>query len=448
MGGLLEDRDYRRIMDMGSEVLSCGSTDDMMDAAMHHIGRLIKSRSLLFSVTKSANWKWEAIRSLRLDCDFPYLMTTRFKDDPGRQALLQSWAHRRGNILNSDKIWPPSTQPTGRYYNELCKPRGIRHVMAITIPAGDDHFGALVMHRSSDDGHFDRRDEQLARSLLPFLKGGLDRTCLLQKQQWAGWVMEKMLPALPYQQVVALDAELKPLAAAPVSSPLLDRLLRDFQRVHGQQPGFDPDIAATCRKLLSDRGDDAAVLSVRSLGHGEAGSRFRVEIDCHRVGREQRLLLRIASPSRDPHRFGAVDGAGLTRQERRVVALAAAGKDNADIAREMGLAASTVAHHLSAALRKTGRSARWQLNISPAMAEKVGALPLSARQKQVLTARLSGLSTAAAASRLGIGVVTVRNHLRAIYSGLGVSGFKGVMELLSQDDGHDFARRSIPTGRC
>lgn len=424
---MLEDGDYRRILDLGSEILSCRTTGEMMDATLHRIGRVIRSRSVLFSVTKSANWKWETLRSFRLDDDFSHLLKMRFKDDPGRPALLESRARRRGNILNSSGIWPMTGEPKGRYYHELCKPRGIRHAMAITIPAGEDHFGALVMHRSSDDGHFDSRDEQRARLLLPFLKSALDRTCLLQKQTWASWILERIMPDLPYQQVIALDADLRPLAALPTSSAMLGDILRDIRHPAAGQPPVAPDLAAICRRLLSDERERSAVMLVRAR---EGAQAFRVEIDKYSMGSEAILLLRVPAPHREGHRFGSMEGGGLTPQEKRVALQAASGATNAAISRSLRIAPSTVAHHLSAALRKTGRSARWQLQISSDLADKVQALPLSRRQKQILSVRLSGLSTDETATALSLTCVTVRNHMRNIYRGLGVSGFRGLLHHL------------------
>lgn len=431
MPTMLEDGDYRRILGLGGEILSCRNTDDLMDMTVDRINRLIRSRSVAFFVTKSANWKWEAHRTFRLDGEFPRLMTTHFKEDPGRAALLQSWTQRRSNILNSDAVWPRTGEPKGRYYAELCKPRGIRHAMAITIAAGEDHFGALVLYRSPDEGHFDKRDEQMARLILPFLRSGLDRTCMLQKQQWAGWLLGLMAADLPYRQVIALGADLKPLAALPVSSGLLDDMLGDLQRPAGEPSALAPDLAAICRQLLADDAAQSAVLAMRARAAEGRDDPFRVEIDKHRAEGETLLILRVLTSSRDMCRFGAPDGPFLTEQQKRIVQYAASGASNVAIAANMGLASSTVSHHLSAALRKTGRSARWQLRISPDLAERAGSLPLSPRQKQVLEARLSGLSTAATARALGISEVTVRNHLRALYRSLGVRGFNGVLQLLA-----------------
>jgi DNA-binding NarL/FixJ family response regulator len=62
----------------------------------------------------------------------------------------------------------------------------------------------------------------------------------------------------------------------------------------------------------------------------------------------------------------------------------------------------------------------------PYFEKELPALALTNREKQVILARFSGLSTKSIASQFNISPVTVQNHLRAIYRKLGVSGLRGV----------------------
>ncbi|RIK95762.1 MAG: hypothetical protein DCC73_04780 [Proteobacteria bacterium] len=68
------------------------------------------------------------------------------------------------------------------------------------------------------------------------------------------------------------------------------------------------------------------------------------------------------------------------------------------------------------------------------LTQKISVLPLTKRERQILQARASGLSTPVLAAKFNIGEVTVRNHLRSIYRKLGVSGFRGVMGYLEAMD--------------
>jgi DNA-binding NarL/FixJ family response regulator len=79
---------------------------------------------------------------------------------------------------------------------------------------------------------------------------------------------------------------------------------------------------------------------------------------------------------------GALDPAALSHREREVLALASAGLSNADIARRMCLAESTVKSHLASAFSKLGVRSREE-----ATALVLGALPAPAPPSRDLPTR-------------------------------------------------------------
>ncbi len=70
---------------------------------------------------------------------------------------------------------------------------------------------------------------------------------------------------------------------------------------------------------------------------------------------------------------------------------------------------------------------------------------LSAREQEVLSAALEGLSARAIASRLSLAEATVRSHLSAIYSKLGVAGRVELMARLSGQEDRLVSDQSTPT---
>jgi DNA-binding CsgD family transcriptional regulator len=70
---------------------------------------------------------------------------------------------------------------------------------------------------------------------------------------------------------------------------------------------------------------------------------------------------------------------------------------------------------------------------------------LSERERDVLSAALEGLSARAIASRLSLTEATVRSHLSAIYSKLGVAGRVELMARLSMQENRQMSDPSTPT---
>jgi DNA-binding NarL/FixJ family response regulator len=101
--------------------------------------------------------------------------------------------------------------------------------------------------------------------------------------------------------------------------------------------------------LLKDAQPEVLVDAIRAVAEGKG----LIDPDVTR-----RLIARFAELSPDPERGGALDA--LSRRERDVLLLVAAGRSNAEIADVLTLEESTVKTHVSAILSKLGLRSRVQ----------------------------------------------------------------------------------------
>jgi DNA-binding NarL/FixJ family response regulator len=83
---------------------------------------------------------------------------------------------------------------------------------------------------------------------------------------------------------------------------------------------------------------------------------------------------------RGANRATRADPYGLTQRELEVLGLVAAGRRNADIAAALHLSEKTVAHHVSACLRKLGASTRTEATAIWASAQQEMGSPPDAAQ--------------------------------------------------------------------
>jgi DNA-binding CsgD family transcriptional regulator/tetratricopeptide (TPR) repeat protein len=114
---------------------------------------------------------------------------------------------------------------------------------------------------------------------------------------------------------------------------------------------------------LAGSGDRAALRRALDLLHG-LGAHRAASV----VARRLRALGEQGVP-RGPRPATAANPAGLTRRETEVLGLVAAGLSNAEIAARLVLSDRTVAHHVSAILRKLGARTRGEAG---AQAERLG----------------------------------------------------------------------------
>jgi DNA-binding CsgD family transcriptional regulator len=436
MGALLTSQDYQRITTVAAALQDCSGMGDLMDASMRQLSRLVSAKSVMFMLTSSLNWKWEQARTLGLDQDYARLHHSQFHRDPGRPVLQQGWRLRRSQVLNSTLIFPADGEPKMPFYQQIFKPRNIRHSLALSMPVGDNFYATVVMFRSAAEGAFAAHEETVAEKLLPFLRGGLDRAHVEEKHRRLGWLLSQVGSDLDYREVAVIDRHLDVVCVYPEHSSLWSVLLEDIQRRDNRPARTTPDLQQVCRRMLRTEGDTRSNIVATFVDAEHWGRRIHLKLRRAWYGRTPVLSLFLCEPAAGDSQamLPVTLTPHLTAQEKRVAAHIADGATNAQIARALGISATTAAHHVSAVLRKSGVKARWQLQATAHktgdMTDRLQSLPLSARQRQILEARLSGLSTAATAAKHGIEEVTVRNHLRAAYRTLGVSGLRGVAALL------------------
>jgi two-component system response regulator DesR len=113
--------------------------------------------------------------------------------------------------------------------------------------------------------------------------------------------------------------------------------------------------------------------------------------------------------------------------DREILRLTAAGLTSAEIGARLHLARSTVKRHLRELLARLGVANR---AAAVHVARRLGALepaggpvpppPVSARERDVLCALVSGATNGEIAARLGLSPHTVKQHTSSIYRKLGV----------------------------
>ena len=130
--------------------------------------------------------------------------------------------------------------------------------------------------------------------------------------------------------------------------PVLRELDGDWRgAIHGWRELEAPYEAALAALAGDERAAREAVATLQQLGAKAAARAFARE----------RAARGVPGP-RGPRRSTLADPAGLTRREREVLTHVASGETNAGIASALHLSERTVAHHVSAVLRKLGAPTR------------------------------------------------------------------------------------------
>lgn len=213
-------------------------------------------------------------------------------------------------------------------------------------------------------------------------------------------------------------------AAGPYVSDLLTRATFDLTRTRGSGYGLDQlrragEVLAEIRTRMPDEQAVAdAADAIQGLCQGlsrlfEAPRSLR-----HRSARMRALMLEQLGPGTPAataveqtvallRRSAAADAPPApSAREREVLELVGAGRGNGEIAAELGISTGTVEQHLKNIRRKAGGEHRED--------QAPAAIPLSARENEILRLHREGKTTAEIAAALGCAPGTVRTHFRRI----------------------------------
>jgi DNA-binding NarL/FixJ family response regulator len=423
---ILQQADYQQIVALGSEVLGCGNMTDLQDAAMQHLPRLMPAKSMMFLQGEPLHWRPQEMCTQGFDPEFPYVYLALTDTDPGVPMIVRNWQLRKSEVLNSSLIMPAGVECEALVYQQVLKPRQLRHTLAFSMAVGDDSYGILVLFRSEHAGLYSHREMAIAKVFMPFLKAALDRVQVTEQKRRLTRLFDHVSQDLDCRALLVFDSQMRPFCALPPQEKLVGDILRDVTGPTGQKSILSPNLQSICKNFLGAAGKLQMNLTICYRDPAGQYMQAPAELRKHAINGDIGMEIRIGHADSKIDIQARLDTCGLTAQERVIVQHLSRGLKNAEIAKNLAISSSTVANHVSAVLTKAKLPNRSQLMSTPNFEKELSALALTNREKQVILARFSGLSTKSIASQFNISPVTVQNHLRAIYRKLGVSGLRGV----------------------
>jgi DNA-binding CsgD family transcriptional regulator len=262
-----------------------------------------------------------------------------------------------------------------RFYKEFIKPEGWRHAAGLLFWDGPRFIGHIGILRTKAQGDFTPAERALLDELHPHLDAAVQRVALLDRERQTGSALQSGFAHAPEGRMI-LDLDLAPVFAnhaaeqtcaywslGPDALALKTALLR-------KQFTLPDDIAKASRELVADyellvrENRHAGATVVREIRHPSIpGLSARIQILQSRTPTafKPSLLVELSRVEVQGRQARSVPDFALTQSERRVAALAADGKSNAEIGSHLGLSVHTVRAHLREVFSKIGIQRRAQL---------------------------------------------------------------------------------------
>jgi DNA-binding CsgD family transcriptional regulator len=264
--------------------------------------------------------------------------------------------------------------PSEEFLLEYMAPVGWRYSMAMLFWEADGNFlGQLSAIRREEQGDFTDAEMTTWRVLHPHVNAAVRRLFAMEKASAARTSLEDSVQSLPMPMTIVgwdLSVDFSNRSAREALS--LWRYGSDRARALKPLATLPEDLRAACERLKE--GWNAA-----ARDHAAEQAEQRILLEHPTIGglsAEIRLVMPQGGRSLQPsftvqlnlppcahHEVGRAMAqlSRLTPAERSTVRLAAAGHENADIARELGVSLSTVRTHLRHVFEKLGITSRAKL---------------------------------------------------------------------------------------
>lgn len=340
----LDERSYLQVLEAIHRVRDVLDPDDFGPTTLRALAAVVPADALSFNEVDPAAGR---LQYLVEPADFPSPAGSAeaLAELAGEHPLIRHTAETGdGSARRISDVWTTEQWHESRIYREVYGPMGVEHQLSIALPMPQPIVVGIALSRATVD--FSDRDRTVLELLRPHLA-----------QSWRHARDHRRVRSLLRHGSGALDAvDTGVVVLADPLHELTAGALTQLYRYFGRPGRTDPlpprvarwvasqrtartDDGELARPLWADLGDQRLVLRYLGPTDGEAGSILLTE---HR-----------AEPS--PVELRAL---GLTPREAEVLAAVATGATNAEIGRQLFIAASTVKKYLDHIYAKLGVSSR------------------------------------------------------------------------------------------
>jgi DNA-binding CsgD family transcriptional regulator len=272
-------------------------------------------------------------------------------------------------VFKTDDIISYSKMAKLEYYNDFLRPQNQLGELIVRLCSGKKFFGVIALQRSKEQPHFDNRDIQKARILVPHLINTFETTNWLSKIDEERKLLEQWLESQS-EGIILLDSELRPLyynsRAKRVCLFLSGMTMEALHNAESVDISIPSVIIKDCMSLVRPFEGDSLPGNHRII-NTEHGKRYYLKyslissllqekfVSCFVV-----FLKNLTRPSNGAEEV--LSGkCRLSRREEAIAQYAGIGLTNKEIAEKLSISPFTVQNHLKSIFKKTGVKNRTQL---------------------------------------------------------------------------------------
>jgi DNA-binding CsgD family transcriptional regulator len=249
----LPQQEFKNIANTGSVVLECTDQSSFQSTALHELHDVIGSESSVYYdiAGDTNNLQFKNGFSLGVPTEAPKLWCEHYREsDPFvNKAIDQIDKGQQSTIVSNDVVINRDYTNT-EFYCDFLNPQHVHHVMVIPIVENSQPIALIGLHRPADSAAFSEKDVLKADILTPYLLAAIQKIKLNMQLNECKSTIDTLVSELPFQGVIVLDNDLIPIVINDQIYALIDSLEEYDDKEHSLTT-LPPEIYECCKHWKS-----------------------------------------------------------------------------------------------------------------------------------------------------------------------------------------------------
>ncbi len=247
----LPQQDIKNIASTGNAVLGCSNQAHFQSTALHELQEVIGADSSVYYniAGDTQNLQFKNGISLGVPTEAPKLWCEHYRDsDPFVNTAMDRIEMGLGNTIISNEVVRNREYTNTEFYCDFLSPQHVHHIMVIPLVENSQPVALIGLHRPSTSSGFSEKDVLKADILAPYLLAAIQKIKLNTHLEECKSTIATLVSELPYQGIIVLDNDFVPVVINDHIYELIDDLADECDKTGTSLSILPPEIFHCCKQ--------------------------------------------------------------------------------------------------------------------------------------------------------------------------------------------------------
>ena len=249
----LAQHDIENLISIGKAAIACDTLQDIQHQTLQRLQQTIGAESSIYFDVSRSNEHHPFVSELSFGVpgDAPKTWCKHYQRlDPFVGRLMKDVHSGDGNAVISSEVINHRDYINSEFYNDFLRPQSIYHVLLVAIVKNDKPIGMIGLHRPLHNSPFTQSEIAKVRLIEPFYAAAVEKAKLNDKILQNHMAINALATELPHDNVMILDQELYPIFINNNVGQQLGIYL-DLNDPAAVKPYLPPEIKRCCNQWRS-----------------------------------------------------------------------------------------------------------------------------------------------------------------------------------------------------